>query len=88
VELERCTTELSRDSYIYSTGNIVGVTKSRRMRWPGHMVCMEEMRNAYRISIRKSERKIPLGRPRSRREDSIKTDLKINMTEGNVCLQS
>jgi hypothetical protein len=33
------------------------------------------MRNAYRILVRKPERKIPPGRPRYRWEDNIKMNL-------------
>jgi hypothetical protein len=36
---------------------------------------MEEMRNAYKIIAVKPERWRPLGRPRSRWEDTIKMDL-------------
>jgi len=32
-------------------------------------------RRVYRVLVRKSEGKRPLGRPRSRGEDNIKTDL-------------
>jgi hypothetical protein len=35
-----------------------------------------EIRNVYNISVRKLERKRPLGRPRSRWEDNIRTHLK------------
>jgi hypothetical protein len=37
---------------------------------------MEEKRSAYRISVRKPEGKRPLGKPRHRREDNIKVDLR------------
>jgi hypothetical protein len=36
----------------------------------------EEQRNTYRFSVRKSEGKRPLRKPRRRWEDSIKTDFK------------
>jgi hypothetical protein len=36
---------------------------------------MGEKRNAYRLFVRKPERKRPLGRPRSRWVDNIKMDL-------------
>jgi hypothetical protein len=39
--------------------------KSRRMRWGGHVACMGEMRNAYKILVGKSEQKRPFGRSRS-----------------------
>jgi hypothetical protein len=35
-----------------------------------------EERNAYRILVRKSEGKRPLGRPRRRREDNIRIDVR------------
>jgi hypothetical protein len=48
----------------------------RRMRWVGHVVQMGEKRNAYRILVVKPEGKRPLGRPRCRWVDNIKTDLR------------
>jgi hypothetical protein len=38
--------------------------RSRRMRWPGHIACMAEMRNAYKVLIGKPEGTKPLGRSR------------------------
>jgi hypothetical protein len=43
---------------------------------------MGEMRNAYNILVGKPEGKRPLGRPRRRREDIIKLDLKEIEWEG------
>jgi hypothetical protein len=45
-------------------------------RWVGHVVCMGEMRNAYKILVGKPEGKRPLGRPRHRWEDDIKMGLR------------
>jgi hypothetical protein len=49
------------------------MTKSRRMRWAGHVACMgrrkkkkkkkRKRRNACKILVGKPERKKPLGRP-------------------------
>jgi hypothetical protein len=50
------------------------ITKSRRMRWAGHVARMEEKRNVYRLLVGKSEGKRPLGRPRRRWIDNIKMD--------------
>jgi hypothetical protein len=36
---------------LYSSPNIIRVIKSRRMRWAGHVACMEEKRGAYRILV-------------------------------------
>jgi len=60
---------------LYSSSNIVRVINSRRMRWAGHVACMGERRDIYRILVEKPERKRPLGRTRHRREDNIKMDL-------------
>jgi hypothetical protein len=34
---------------VYSSPNIIRVTKSRRLRWAGHVARMGERRGAYRI---------------------------------------
>jgi hypothetical protein len=49
---------------------------SRRMIWAEHVARMGEKRNAYRILVGKSERKRPLGKPRSRWAVNIKIDLR------------
>jgi hypothetical protein len=61
---------------LYSSPNIIRMIKSRRLRWAGHVVRMEEKRNAYRILVGKPEGKRPLGRPRRRWVDNIKMDLR------------
>jgi hypothetical protein len=58
-----------------SSPNITRVIKSRRMRWAGHVACIGEERGAYRILVGRPEGRRPLGRPRRRWEDNIKTDL-------------
>jgi hypothetical protein len=50
--------------------------KPRRMRWSGHVAQIGEKRNAYRILATKPEVTRPLGRPRCRRVDNIKIDLR------------
>jgi hypothetical protein len=42
------------------------VIKSRRIRWAGHVACMEEGRYVYRVLVGSSEGKRPLERPRHR----------------------
>jgi transcription termination factor 2 len=61
---------------LYSSPDIIGMIKSRRMRWAGHVARMGETRNAYRILVGKPEGKRPLGRPRCRWVDNIKMDLR------------
>ena len=51
------------------------VIKSRRLRWAGHVVTMEEGRSAFKILTGKPTGKRPLGRPRRRWEDNIRMDL-------------
>jgi len=60
---------------LYSSPKIVRVIKSRRMRWAGHVVRMGEKRKRYRVLVGKPEGKRPLGRPRRRWVDNIRTDL-------------
>jgi hypothetical protein len=61
---------------LYSSPNIIRQIKSRRMRWAGHVARMGEERNVYRALMGKSEGKRPLERPRRRREDGIRMDLR------------
>jgi hypothetical protein len=56
---------------LYSSPSIIGMMKSRRMRWVGYVARIREKRNAYRILVGKPEGKRPLGRPRSRWVDNI-----------------
>jgi hypothetical protein len=45
------------------------------MRWAGHVAYMGDGRGAYRVLLRRAERKKSFGRPRRRWEDNIKMDL-------------
>jgi hypothetical protein len=67
---------------LYSSRNIVRVIKPRRMKWPGHVACVEKGRGIYRVLVGRPERKRPLGRPRRRWEDNIKMDLREIRIEG------
>jgi hypothetical protein len=51
---------------LYSLANIVRVVKSRRMRWAGHVMRMEEERGLHRVWVGNPEGKRPLGKPRRR----------------------
>jgi hypothetical protein len=61
---------------LYCSPSIIGIIKSRRMRWEGHVARMGEKRNAYRILVGNPEGKRPLERPRRRWEDNIEMDLR------------
>ena len=52
------------------------MTKSRRLRWAGHVARMEESRSAFKILTGIHAGKRPFGWPRRRWEDYIKIDLK------------
>jgi hypothetical protein len=43
------------------------MNESRRIRWAGNVAHMEDIRNAYKILVRKPEGKRPLGRPKNRK---------------------
>jgi len=45
------------------------------MRWAGHVARVGEERGLYRVLVGKPEGKRPLGRPRRRWVDNIRTDL-------------
>jgi hypothetical protein len=51
---------------LYSSQNIIRQIKSRRMRWTGHVACMGEEREVYKVLVGKPEGKRPLRRPRRR----------------------
>jgi len=38
---------------LYSSPNIVRVTKSKRVRWVGHVACMGDSRGIYRVLVGK-----------------------------------
>jgi hypothetical protein len=59
---------------LYSSPNTI--TKSRRMRWAGHVARIREKRNAHRIFVGTPEGKSPLRGPRRRWVDNITLDLK------------
>jgi len=54
---------------------VAQLTKSRRMRWVGHVARMGEGRGVYTVLVGKPKGKRSLGRPRRRLEDNIKMDL-------------
>jgi hypothetical protein len=61
---------------LYSSPDIIRQIKSRRMRWARHVARMGGERNVYKVLMGKREGKSPLGRPRRRREDGIRMDLR------------
>lgn len=46
----------------YSSSDTIVMITSKWMRWLEYIACMGEMRNSYKILVRKSEEKRPLGR--------------------------
>jgi hypothetical protein len=46
----------------YSSPNIIRTIKSRRMGQAGHVECMKEITNAYKVLVGKTEREGPLRR--------------------------
>ena len=60
---------------LYSLPNIIRMSKSRGIRWVGHVARTRERKGAYRVLVGKPKEKRPLGRPRHRWEYNIKMDL-------------
>jgi hypothetical protein len=60
---------------MYSSPSIIRIIKFRRMRWAGNVARMGEKRNVYRLLVGKPKGRRPLGSPRHRWVDNIRTDL-------------
>jgi hypothetical protein len=60
---------------LHSSPSIIKITKTRRVRWAGHVARMGEKWDAYRLSAEKPEGNRQLGRPRRRWVDNIRMDL-------------
>jgi hypothetical protein len=56
---------------LYSSPNIIRMSKSRRMRWTGHIVFMWEKRNACTVLVAKPEGKRSIRRKRRRLVDNV-----------------
>jgi hypothetical protein len=56
--------------------NIIGMIKSRKMRWAVHVARIGDVRNMHKILVGKHERKKRLGKPRCGWEGNIRMDLK------------
>jgi hypothetical protein len=61
---------------LYGLSDIVRVIISRRLKWAGHVVRMEEIRSDLKILTAKPIGNTHLGRPVRRWEDTIRMDLK------------
>ena len=73
---------------MYRSPNIVREIKSRKMRWAGHVIRMEEVRSALKVATGIPAGKRPLGRPRSTREDNIRMNLRnIGINIGLIWLR-
>jgi hypothetical protein len=70
------TVEFSKCINLYSPPSIIRMTKSRRMRWAGHVARMGEKRNAYTTLVGKPEGRRQFGRPRRKWVDNIKMHLR------------
>ena len=49
---------------LYPLPNIVRAIKSKRKRWAGHVACMGDSRDVYRVLVGKPDGKRPLGKPK------------------------
>ena len=60
---------------MYYSPNIIRKLKSRRLRWAGHVACVEQSRNAFRVLVEIPEGKRHLGRLRRRWDHNITMNL-------------
>jgi hypothetical protein len=70
---------------LYSSPDIIGMVKSKRMRLAGHVAQIGKW-TAYRIFVRKPEGKRSLGRPRRKWVDNNKIDLREIGWDGMGCI--
>jgi RNAse (barnase) inhibitor barstar len=61
---------------IFNEPNIVGILKSRRISWAGH-VWRAEGQTVHDVTMWKPNKKRPIGRPRQRWTDRVREDLKL-----------
>lgn len=61
-------------SFMYTSLNIIRTIKSSKIRWTEYVENTGKERFAYKVLVEKREQSRPLGRPRNRWEDGIKTD--------------
>jgi hypothetical protein len=62
-------------NFIICTHPQISLGKSRQMRWVGHVARMGEERKVYKVLMGKPEGKRPLGRPRRRWAEGMRTGL-------------
>ena len=60
---------------LYCSPNTTRAIRWRRMRCAGHVAWIGKRRAAFGVSVPVSQGKRPLGRPKHRWEDNVKTDL-------------
>jgi hypothetical protein len=71
---------------LYSSPDIIRQTKSKRMRWAGHVARMGEESKLYKVLVGKPEGKRPLGRPSRSWEDGIRMIL-VRLAWGGEWIQ-
>jgi hypothetical protein len=60
---------------LYASPNIIGVIKSRKKTWAGHVARLWYKRGSYRVLVGRPDSKRPLGKRKRRWDDIIKLDL-------------
>jgi hypothetical protein len=61
---------------LHASPNIIGMIESRKTTWKGHVTHIGGIQNSFNILIGKHEGKKPFGRPRRRRKNNIRIDLR------------
>jgi hypothetical protein len=71
-----CEDYITKELHALYSPNIIRVIKSNKLRLAGHVAHMGERRGAYKVLMRKPERRRPLRKFRRKWEDNIETDLR------------
>ena len=73
---------------LYRSPNIIRMSKSRRLRWTGHVAKMEEGGNAFKNLTAMPTGKIPVGRPRRTSEDNIRMNCWSSLMNATLNLRA
>jgi len=71
--------KIIHNNVLFFNVGLIRMIKSRIIKWAGQVARMGDSRGAYKVLVGKPDGRKPLGSPRRRWEDNIKTSLRSGM---------